>query len=166
MFSLLSPSQLTLRVEIGVQILIVFVGGAAFQVTPLRGREWGISLALGVVSIPLGALIRLMPNGPHEKLFKRLGFLGKQDKEILPTSSEEAQEVWVGAVEAVRDNLGTFANLRGGRMRSSSFVGKSRLSRMGREPRSFEVYVILRSAHFSLFGLTLVLSLLILGNLS
>jgi len=95
-----------------------------------------------------------MPNEPHEELFKRLGLLGKGDKSPLPTSSEEAQELWVGAVEAVRDNLGTFANLRGGRLRSSSFVGKSRLSRMGREPRSFEVYVIFQLRFFRCFGLT------------
>ena len=125
---LLSSSQLTLQIEIGVQILIVCVGGPAFQVTPLRGREWGISLALGIVSIPLGALVRLIPNEPHEKLFRRLGFLGKQDEATLPTSSEEAQEAWVGAVETVRDNLGTFANLRGGRLRSSSFINNSRSS--------------------------------------
>ena len=30
------------------------------------------------------------------------------------------------AVDRVRDNLGTFAKLRGGRMRGSSFVRKSR----------------------------------------
>ena len=131
---LLSSSQLTLRVEIVVQILIVFIGGAAFQVTPLRGREWGISLALGIVSIPLGALVRLMPNEPHEKLFKRLGFFGKQDEVILPTNSEEAQRVRDCVVEAV-DNLGTFANLRGGRLRSSSFVNNSRSSLGSGQPR-------------------------------
>ena len=147
---ILPPLVLTtdVGVEIGIQILIIFVGGAAFQVTPLHGREWGISLALGIVSIPLGALIRLMPNKPHETLFKSLGLLGKDDEATLPTSSEEAQEAWVGAVETVRDNLGAFANLRGGRLRSSSFVSKSRLSRMGREPRSFEVYAVF---HLSIF---------------
>jgi P-type Ca2+ transporter type 2C len=48
--------------EIVVQILIVFVGGAAFQVTRIGGRESGIALVLGVVSIPLGALVRLLPS--------------------------------------------------------------------------------------------------------
>jgi len=113
-------------IEIAIQVLIVFVGGAAFQVTPIGGREWGISLALGVVSIPLGALIRLMPSEPFEKLFKRLGFLGRET--ILPSVRPEA-ESWSGASAFVRDNLGTFANIRGGRMRSSSFVVKSRLMR-------------------------------------
>ncbi|GLB40161.1 putative this magnesium-dependent enzyme catalyzes the hydrolysis of ATP coupled with the transport of calcium [Lyophyllum shimeji] len=117
-------------IEIGVQTLIVFVGGDAFQVTRIGGREWGISLALGIVSIPLGALIRLLPNGPFEALFKKLGLLGKP--EVLPTASPEA-EAWSGAVALVRDNLGTFANVRGGRLRSSSFVIKSRLSRLSHD---------------------------------
>ncbi|KAF5371839.1 hypothetical protein D9615_009535 [Tricholomella constricta] len=117
-------------IEIGIQVLIVFVGKDAFQVTTITGREWGISLALGIVSIPLGALIRLLPNGPFERCFKKMGLLGRPD--VLPTASPEA-EVWSGAVALVRDNLGTFANLRGGRLRSSSFVIKSRLSRTSQE---------------------------------
>ncbi|KAG7444251.1 calcium-translocating P-type ATPase [Guyanagaster necrorhizus] len=110
-------------IEIAVQILIVFVGGAAFEVTRVGGREWGISLALGVVSIPLGVAVRLMPTKPFEKVFKKLGLLG--GSEILPTKNADT-EGWTGAITVVRDNLGTFANLRGGRVRSSSFVVKSR----------------------------------------
>ncbi|KII89872.1 hypothetical protein PLICRDRAFT_40040 [Plicaturopsis crispa FD-325 SS-3] len=113
-------------IEIAVQVLIVFVGGAAFQVTRIGGREWGISLALGVVSIPLGALIRLLPNGPFERLFIKLHLL--QNPEVLPTVHPEAE--WNSAIELVRDNLGTFASLRGGRVRSSSFVIKSRSARV------------------------------------
>lgn len=128
--------------EIGIQILIVFVGGQAFQVASIGGREWGISLALGVVSIPLGALIRLMPNGPFETLFNRLGLLGKTD--VLPTANHES-EVWSGAVAMVRDNLFTFSNIRGGRLRSSSFVIKSRLMRKSQENQAppLRVYVSL-----------------------
>jgi P-type Ca2+ transporter type 2C len=118
--------QLSCITEIAVQVLIVFVGGAAFQVTRIGGRDWGISLALGFVSIPLGALIRLMPSEPFEKCFKRLGLLG-QDR-VLPSVRPEA-EAWSGASALVRDNLGMFANIRGGRVRSSSFVVKSRLMR-------------------------------------
>ncbi|KAG5651154.1 hypothetical protein H0H81_009669 [Sphagnurus paluster] len=117
-------------IEIAVQVLIVFVGGDAFQVTKINGREWGISLALGIVSIPLGALIRLLPNGPFEKLFSAVGLLGK--RAVLPTTSPES-ESWGGAAALVRDNLSTFANLRGGRLRSSSFVIKSRLSRTSQD---------------------------------
>ncbi|KAJ2926822.1 hypothetical protein H1R20_g10267, partial [Candolleomyces eurysporus] len=112
--------------EVAIQVVIIFVGGAAFQVTPIGGREWGISLALGFVSIPWGAIIRCMPNRPFYKLFDFLGMFGKP--EVLPTASPE-REGWGGALALVQDNLGTFSNIRGARMRSSSFVNRSRNAR-------------------------------------
>ncbi|KAF8896568.1 calcium-transporting ATPase [Infundibulicybe gibba] len=117
-------------IEIAIQVIIVFVGGAAFQVTPIPGREWGISIALGVVSIPLGVLIRLLPNEPFERLFNALGLLGK--KEVLPTARPDA-EGWDGVITQVRDNLGIFAQVRGGRIMSSNFVIKSRSARLSQE---------------------------------
>ncbi|KAJ7034959.1 calcium-transporting ATPase [Mycena alexandri] len=118
-------------IEIAVQILIVFIGGAAFQVTRIGGREWGISLALGVVSIPLGVVIRLLPSDPFETLFKKLGLLGNPD--VLPTNAPNPDTVGWNAITRVRDNLNTFANVRGGRVRSSSFVIKSRTARLSQE---------------------------------
>ncbi|KAJ7158854.1 hypothetical protein C8R46DRAFT_1002629 [Mycena filopes] len=118
-------------IEIAVQVLIVFIGGAAFQVTRIGGREWGISLALGVVSIPLGVLIRLLPNAPFETLFKKTGLLGNPD--VLPTNAPNPDTVGWNAITRVRDNLNTFANVRGGRVRSSSFVIKSRTARLSQE---------------------------------
>ncbi|TFY80381.1 hypothetical protein EWM64_g3629 [Hericium alpestre] len=116
-------------IEVAVQIMIVFVGGSAFQVTRIGGREWGISLALGFVSIPLGALIRCIPNGPCERFFKAIRLMPKP--EVLPTVRPDAPMDF--AMDRVRDNLGTFSKLRGGRMRSSSFVVKSRLARPKRD---------------------------------
>jgi len=112
-------------IEIGGQVLIVFVGGAAFQVTRIGGREWGVSLALGVCSIPLGALIRLIPTPPCERLFIAVRLL--PNPEVLPTTRTDE---WNTAIERVRDNLSTFANLRGGRVRASSLVGKSRKAKL------------------------------------
>jgi hypothetical protein len=110
--------------EVVVQVLICFVGGMAFQVTRMGGKEWAISLALGFISLPLGALIRCIPNEPVERLFVKLRMLPKQ--EVLPTTHPDAQPGMSFAMDQVRDNLGTFAKLRGGRMRGSSFVRKSR----------------------------------------
>jgi Ca2+-transporting ATPase len=124
-------------IEIAVQVVIVFVGGAAFQVTPIPGREWGISLALGVVSIPWGVCIRLMPNEPFDKAFRWLGLFGK-DEDVLPTERPD-KETWNGAISLVRDNLGYFANVRGGRLRASSFVGKSRSARISSEQNKLPV---------------------------
>lgn len=67
-----------------------------------------------------------MPNEPFEKVFKRVGLLGRQ--KVLPTQNPDS-EGWNSAMSRVRDNLSTFSNVRGGRMRSSSFVVKSRSAR-------------------------------------
>ena len=52
-------------------------------------REWVISLALGFVPLPLGALIRLIPNEPCERAFKKLQLL--PTPELLPTTRPDAQ---------------------------------------------------------------------------
>ncbi|KAN0138924.1 calcium-translocating P-type ATPase [Lactarius tabidus] len=111
-------------IEVAVQVLICSVGGSAFDVTRIGIREWGISLALGCVSLPLGVLIRLAPNEPCERVFKALRLLPKQ--EVLPTVRPDAEPGFPLAVDQVRDNLGSFTKPRGGRMRGSSFVRKSR----------------------------------------
>lgn len=91
----------------------------------MSGRDWGISIALGVMSIPIGFLIRMIPNRPCERFLIRCKIL--PDPSRLPTVHPQAElERWDDAIEIVRDNLTTFANLRGGRVRASSFVGKSR----------------------------------------
>lgn len=110
--------------EVAAQIIICIIGGAAFQVTRMGAKEWIISLALGFVALPLGALIRLIPNEPCERVFVKLRLLSKPEEE--PMFPPDVESGFAFAVDRVRDNLGTFAKLRGGRMRGSSFVRKSR----------------------------------------
>ncbi|KAH8898614.1 calcium-translocating P-type ATPase [Thozetella sp. PMI_491] len=51
-------------IMIGLQILIVFVGGPAFPVVPLTGVQWAVSLVLGLLTLAVGAALRFLPNGP------------------------------------------------------------------------------------------------------
>ncbi|KAH9033383.1 calcium-translocating P-type ATPase [Lactarius pseudohatsudake] len=99
-------------IEVVVQVLICFVGDVAFGVTRMGVREWCISVALGCISLPLGALIRLTPNEPFEGFFKRLKLL--PEPELLPTICPDAESDFSFAMNQVRDSLGTFAKLRGG----------------------------------------------------
>jgi len=55
-----------------------------------------------------------------------------------PTVFPDAEPGFLFAQEQVRDNLSTFARLRGGRMRGSSFVGKSRSA----EPDSASPHIV------------------------
>ncbi|KAH8978137.1 cation transporting ATPase [Lactarius hatsudake] len=115
-----------ISIEVAVQVLICFVGGAAFGVTRIGAGEWCISVGLGSVSLPLGAFIRLIPNEPCERVFKKLKLLPERD--LLPTIRPDAEPGYSFTVDQVRDNLGPFPKLRGGRMRGSSFVRESRFA--------------------------------------
>lgn len=48
---------------------------------------------------------------PKQRLFKKLGLLSQPD--ILPTTTPNPDTVGWNAITRVRDNLGTFANVRG-----------------------------------------------------
>ncbi|KAH9052624.1 hypothetical protein EDB87DRAFT_1835780 [Lactarius vividus] len=115
-----------ITIEVAIQVLICFVGGVAFGVTCMGVREWCISVSLGFVSLPLGVLIRLIPNEPCERVFKKLNLL--PEREVLPTTRPDAEPGLSFAVDQVCDNLGTFAKLRGGGLRGSSFVRESRFA--------------------------------------
>ncbi|KAI9318809.1 PMCA-type calcium-translocating P-type ATPase [Dichotomocladium elegans] len=47
---------------IGGQAIIVNFGGSAFQVTSINGVHWAISIVVGLLAIPIGAIIRLLPD--------------------------------------------------------------------------------------------------------
>ena len=55
-------------IMIGGQILIAFVGGKAFSVTRLDHAQWAYSIVIGVVSIPIGIIIRVIPDKLFEKM--------------------------------------------------------------------------------------------------
>lgn len=42
--------------------MIIFVGGKAFVVRPLNGAQWGYSIVLGALSLPVAVIIRLIPD--------------------------------------------------------------------------------------------------------
>ncbi|KAH9025688.1 hypothetical protein EDB83DRAFT_2230503 [Lactarius deliciosus] len=67
-----------ITIGVVVQVLICSVGGSAFGVTHMGTREWVISVALSSVSLPLGALIRLIPNESCERCFKWLQLIPRE----------------------------------------------------------------------------------------
>ncbi|BEI91925.1 uncharacterized protein CcaverHIS019_0407450 [Cutaneotrichosporon cavernicola] len=124
-----------MAIMIGGQILIVFVGGAAFQVQRLNGRDWGISLVVGFLSIPLGALVRTIPTAPIERLLVKWKLFPDPDQLPLvkPDEGEDEDDIkdafiYNPALEKVKDNLSTYARFRGGRLSASSIVQRARHS--------------------------------------
>ena len=124
---------LIMAIEIGVQILIVFKGGAAFSVHGLNGRDWGISIVAGFVSWPLGLLTRLIPTEPFENLLIRMHLM--PDPDVLPVTAPDANDGdeknntyanWnEPAIGRLVEQLGAYSRIRGGRLRASNLVLKS-----------------------------------------
>jgi Ca2+-transporting ATPase len=52
------------------QVVIVQFGGAAFQVVALDAAHWAIALVIGVISLPIGVVIRLIPDNIFGFLFR------------------------------------------------------------------------------------------------
>jgi len=95
-----------------MQILIVFVGGAAFQVHELPPREWAVSIVIGLFSMVVGALMRCLPDVWFERLWVMLHIM--EDPNKLPGPS------WNPALDKVQEQLTVFQRIRGGRLRGSS----------------------------------------------
>ncbi|KAL1955127.1 hypothetical protein VTO42DRAFT_8991 [Malbranchea cinnamomea] len=101
---------------VGGQVLIIFVGGAAFSVHPLHAREWGVSVILGLLSIPVGVVIRLIPDEFLKALIPPF-WKRKQNAPQLLISDEDRRYEWNPAIEEIRDQLTFLKTLRGGRLR-------------------------------------------------
>ncbi len=87
---------------VGGQILIVEVGGAAFQVTRIGGRDWGISLVLGLISLPLGMLVRMVPSDPIERFFYRIKLFPDPNKlPVVAPQAEDERYSWNPALSRV-----------------------------------------------------------------
>lgn len=55
------------------QFVIIFKGGEAFDTVPLTGAQWGWSLLFGGLTLPLGALIRQIPDRHVASIFQKVG---------------------------------------------------------------------------------------------
>jgi P-type Ca2+ transporter type 2C len=130
-------------VMVGGQVLIIFVGGEAFQIVALDGREWGMSIGLGAISLPWGAAIRMFPDAwagaigrvlvwPFAKLIAVFAPLfnrkKNRDKKKTDESTEEAGGVAVKGQDKdaesktseesqIRPVLRTMTTIRGPRTR-------------------------------------------------
>jgi len=119
-------------IMVGGQIIIIEFGGAAFSVNRLGGRDWGISLIVGFISLPIGAIVRMIPTEPIHRVLIKMGLFPDPDKLPVVTDDDASDVskndgfVYNPALEKVKDNLTTFARIRGGRLRASSLVRGSR----------------------------------------
>ncbi|KAL8838046.1 MAG: hypothetical protein Q9170_002282 [Blastenia crenularia] len=96
------------------QIMIVFVGGKAFSTVRLTGSQWAYCLILGLISIPVAMLLRLVPDEYVGRLIPH-GFRRKATPE-LRISDTERQFEWNPALVEIKEELSFLKKLRGGRL--------------------------------------------------
>lgn len=100
---------------IGGQVLIIFVGGQAFAVQRLNGPQWGVSLVLGVISLPVAVIIRLIPDEFVRRLIPPFWKHKKSSPQVF-VSDEDRRFEWNPALEEIRDQLTFLKTVRGGRL--------------------------------------------------
>jgi len=115
-------------IMVGGQALIVNVGGSAFQVSRIGGNLWAISIIIGLVSLPVGVLIRLVPTAPIERFMIKTRLL--PDPNALPTHSHDEEDgKWAEPFDQLRDNLKVYSSIRGGRLSTSNIVKRKKKSK-------------------------------------
>ncbi|KAH5326968.1 calcium-transporting ATPase [Parastagonospora nodorum] len=108
---------LILLIMIGGQTMIIFVGGVAFKVTRLNGAQWGYSIVLGFLSLPVGMIVRLVPDELVRKCIPNF-FRRKNTPEVV-ISDEDYQ--WSQGLLEIRDELAFIKKVRGGRLSNLRF---------------------------------------------
>ncbi|KAI4257138.1 MAG: hypothetical protein LQ352_001778 [Teloschistes flavicans] len=96
------------------QIMIVFVGGTAFSTTRQIGSQWAYSLILGLISIPVAMLLRLVPDEYMGRMIPH--WFSQKATPELRISDTEHQYEWNPALVEIKEELSFLKKLRGGRL--------------------------------------------------
>lgn len=101
---------------IGGQIMIIFLGGKAFSVRCLdQPSQWAVSVLLGALTVPIGVMIRLIPD---KLIFKVIMYVWPRAKGPgRDVSGESRHYGWDLALEGIRDQPAFMKKVRGGRLR-------------------------------------------------
>lgn len=111
-------------IMVGGQTLIVFVGGRAFNVVRQHGDQWGVALVLGVISIPIGAVIRMVPDELVVRLIpgsiKRWN--EKKRRQAMLFGDEESHYTFNQGLLDIKEELAWIRKYKGGRLRGLRFA--------------------------------------------
>ncbi|KAF7515130.1 hypothetical protein G7054_g14743 [Neopestalotiopsis clavispora] len=110
----------------GAQILIIFVGDQPFSISqtnpPQTGLQWALAIALGFISIPIGMVIRLIPD---EILLRVTPASLKRRSARIPgftVTDEERFDHYPELLADVRDELNFLKRFKGGRLNNLKFA--------------------------------------------
>lgn len=111
----------------GGQVLIVLVGGDVFQIAP-QGQTpamWGYAIVLGLLSIPVGVVIRLIPDAILLHLIP--DYLKRRSTKVPGVTVSDDDERFSNyplALGEVRDELAFLKRVKGGRINNLKFAMK------------------------------------------
>jgi len=109
-------------IMIGGQVMIMFVGGRAFSVQRLTGEEWAYSVGLGAISLPVGIIIRLIPDELVARLVPE--WVKRKAAPKLVVEDEERPFEYTQALLDIRDELAFIKRFKGGRLNQIKFTLK------------------------------------------
>jgi P-type Ca2+ transporter type 2C len=109
-------------IMIGGQIMIIFIGGKAFSIIGLTGEQWGYSIFFGVLSIPIGAIIRLIPDELIRRLIPEAFLKSKAKGPQVTVEDEEQQFYFPKPLSDVREELSFLKRVKGGRLNNLKFA--------------------------------------------
>jgi Ca2+-transporting ATPase len=110
----------------GGQVLIIMVGGRAFHIAPEKQTSamWAYAIILGFISIPVGIIIRLIPDSLVARLVP--GFIKRMAEPKVPgvtvSDDEERFEAYPAPFAEVRDELAFLKRVKGGRINNLKFA--------------------------------------------
>lgn len=108
-------------IMVGGQVMIIFVGGKAFNVVHLNGAQWAYSIILGFLSIPVGAVIRLVPDELLLRLIPEYIKSRPKGPELI-ISDEEEHFRFPKPLADVKEELSFLKRVKGGRLNNLKFA--------------------------------------------
>jgi P-type Ca2+ transporter type 2C len=102
---------------VGGQCLIMFIGGQAFSVHRINGPQWGYSIILGALSMPVAVVIRCVPDELFARMIPRVPQRKKAGPSVVVEDDDDDQIAqWNPALEEIKEELTFLKKIRGGRM--------------------------------------------------
>jgi Ca2+-transporting ATPase len=111
-------------VMVGGQVIIIFFGGwEAFQAQYQFGDQWAVAIVLGAISIPIGVVIRLVPDELAKQLVpKFLRDMLTRDKSKIVVTDEENPFEFNAALVEIKEELAWLKKYKGGRLNNLKFT--------------------------------------------
>jgi Ca2+-transporting ATPase len=99
------------------QVLIIMVGGRALQVVHLNGAQWGYSIVLGFLSIPVAILTRCVPDDAFQRMTPLVGWYRKAGHGRQASYGVQRSN-WDSALVKVREELEVVSWVHDGHLNS------------------------------------------------